>query len=110
MNCKNYENGRNLIRRVRSEISGAQLEDNLIFRYPIAMNVYYLQNHRCQIRIKMNYGDEINYGSDPNDRWSNKLITRLKILGIALLIIITLALAIFIYIKNYFRTARSNIR
>ncbi|MHA1911298.1 MAG: ArsR family transcriptional regulator [Candidatus Kariarchaeaceae archaeon] len=45
-------------------------------------------------------GDEIDFGSDPNDRWSNKMITRLKILGIALLIVGVLALAIFIYIKK----------
>ena len=31
-------------------------------------------------------GEEIDYGSDPNDRWSNKLISRLKFLGITLLI------------------------
>jgi DNA-binding MarR family transcriptional regulator len=45
-------------------------------------------------------GEEIEYGSNPNDKWSNKLITRLKILGYTLLILAAVVLSVFIYIKK----------
>ncbi|MCG3218174.1 MAG: ArsR family transcriptional regulator [Candidatus Heimdallarchaeota archaeon] len=52
-------------------------------------------------------GDEIDFGSDPNDRWSNKLIKRLIIIGITVLIAAVVTLGVFIYIKKRPKVSKS---